>query len=168
MIAEELVSFAGNRSDSNRLLEASSAEGEDLLVSPVEPIRSFSARIGQRQQSHVAGSPDAAGGYGSLDLIAERVSIRLRGTRSNRFGLGARIRLTGRGHDQIREINGGNGYSGQSAKRAHFGLGSSRKVDSVEVRWPSGIIDTIKVSVNKHYVVEEGNGIATESEEPRR
>ena len=94
------------------------------------------------------------------------VSIALRGTRSNRFGICARIRLTASGNEQIREINGGNGYSGQSAKRAHFGLGSSRKVDSVEVRWPSGIIDVIKGTVNKRYVVEEGNGLAKESEIP--
>lgn len=94
------------------------------------------------------------------------VSITLRGIRSNRFGIGARVRLIADGNEQIREINGGNGYSGQSAKRAHFGLGSSRKVDSVEVRWPSGITDRIKVSVNKRYVVEEGNGLARESEAP--
>jgi len=99
--------------------------------------------------------------YRNVSTAGNWLSIRLRGTRSNRFGVGARVHLIAGGHEQIREINGGNGYSGQSAKQAHFGLGTSRKVDAVEIRWPSGIIDRIKVSINNHYVVEEGIGLVS-------
>jgi enediyne biosynthesis protein E4 len=42
------------------------------------------------------------------------------------------------GESWIREVNGGNGYSGQSSKRLHFGLGRLDRLDQVEVRWPSG------------------------------
>ena len=89
------------------------------------------------------------------------VSIALRGTQSNHFGIGARITLRVAGQEQIREIDGGNGYSGQSAKRAHFGLGSARKIDSVKIRWPSGRTNTVAVAINQRYLVEEGSGLIT-------
>ena len=56
--------------------------------------------------------------------------------------------------------------SSQSAKRAHFGLGTAKRVDSVEVHWPSGIIDNIKVSINRRYVVEERKGLIPDKGHP--
>ena len=78
------------------------------------------------------------------------VQFLLTGTKSNRDAIGARITLTAGGLKQIQEINGGNGYAGQSTKRAHFGIGKAAAVDSVEIHWPSGIVQKVSgVQVNK-------------------
>ena len=73
---------------------------------------------------------EPAGNWIQLDLV---------GTESNRDAIGARLTLkTASGKTLIREVNGGNGYAGQSTRRVHFGLGPD-KIDSLEIRWPSGI-----------------------------
>jgi len=70
------------------------------------------------------------------------VQLQLTGTgRSNRDAIGARIKLSAGGVTQIKEIDGGNGYAGQSSKRAHFGIGKAAKVDSIEIRWPDGTVE---------------------------
>ena len=80
--------------------------------------------------------------------------------KSNRDAIGARITLSAGGLKQIQEINGGNGYAGQSMKRAHFGIGKATKVDSVEIRWPSGLVQKVDgVAVNKINKVTEGKGL---------
>ncbi|HEV3058242.1 MAG TPA: CRTAC1 family protein [Vicinamibacterales bacterium] len=61
------------------------------------------------------------------------------GTRSNRAAVGAQLRATVGGRTYLRFIDGGNGFAGQSTTRVHFGLGSSTAIDSLEVRWPSGL-----------------------------
>src|SRR5205823_10183402 len=71
------------------------------------------------------------------------LEFRLIGTKSNRDAIGARIRITAGGLTQIREIDGGNGYAGQSMKRAHFGIGKATKVESVEIVWPNGSLEKI-------------------------
>ena len=88
------------------------------------------------------------------------IQFRLQGTKSNRDAIGARITVTAGGLKQIREIDGGNGYAGQSMKRAHFGIGSANKIDAVEVRWPSGKVEKLTPpQVNKIAKVLEGKGI---------
>jgi len=66
------------------------------------------------------------------------IEVELVGTVSNRDAIGARLTLTAGGRKQIREIDGGNGFSAQSSRVVHFGLGASEQVDQLEVRWPSG------------------------------
>lgn len=56
----------------------------------------------------------------------------------NRDGLGTRVTLQVGGKLLVREREGGNGFSGQSDPRLHFGLGSAESIDLVEVRWPDG------------------------------
>ena len=100
------------------------------------------------------------------------VKIRLVGTKSNKTGIGARIRVTaqtGTGFvagkavpalTQIEDVKSCNGYYSASDLRIHFGLGEAKKVDAVEIRWPSGAVDTLKdVAVNRLYVIEEGGEI---------
>ena len=88
------------------------------------------------------------------------VQFKLTGTKSNRDAIGARIKLTAGGLSQIREIDGGNGYAGQSSKRAHIGIGEAKKIDSVEIRWPSGLVEKINgVAMNKINRVTEGKGL---------
>ena len=72
------------------------------------------------------------------------VEFKLTGTRSNRFAIGARVKVVTGLTTQIREINCGNGYQSQSTLRLHFGLGAARQIDLVEVRWPNGAVETFK------------------------
>jgi uncharacterized membrane protein YraQ (UPF0718 family) len=69
--------------------------------------------------------------------------VELKGTVSNRSGIGARIEVVAAGATQIREVLSGSSYMGQNMLPAHFGLGKSAQVKSVTVRWPSGAVQTI-------------------------
>jgi hypothetical protein len=82
--------------------------------------------------------------------------VRTIGTESNRDGIGARIRVTAGGVTQLRDIRSSSGYLSQSDPRAHFGLGSAKTVDQLEVRWPSGRVSTIQnVKANQILTVTE-------------
>jgi len=94
------------------------------------------------------------------------IKIRTIGTKSNRSGIGARLICTvhmpgeTKPHQQIDEVRSGGGYFSQNDLRVHFGLGKAEKVDVLEVRWPSGQIDTVKdVKANQLVYVKEGEGI---------
>ncbi|MBS1856999.1 MAG: CRTAC1 family protein [Acidobacteria bacterium] len=92
--------------------------------------------------------------------VGNWVEFRLTGTKSNRDAVGARIRITAGGLTQIREIDGGNGYAGQSMRRAHFGIGKAEQIDSVEISWPSGRKEKIaKTTINAINRIVEGQGI---------
>ena len=68
------------------------------------------------------------------------VLLKLVGTKSNRMGLGAQIRLTtADGRMRYNEATTSTGYAASSDPRVHFGLGSSRMIKEIEIRWPSGI-----------------------------
>jgi hypothetical protein len=84
------------------------------------------------------------------------VELKLVGTKSNRDAIGARVTLKAGSTRLIREVNGGNGYSSQSMKRLHFGLGNARKIDSLEIRWPGGLIQKADVPINKLSRIVEG------------
>ncbi|MGB2605868.1 MAG: ASPIC/UnbV domain-containing protein [Terracidiphilus sp.] len=61
---------------------------------------------------------------------------------------------------QTDQIRSGGSYLSQNDLRTHFGLGAATKIDSIEIRWPSGTIDVIKhLEVDKFYSVLEGKGI---------
>jgi hypothetical protein len=63
-------------------------------------------------------------------------------------------------HQQIDEVRSGGGYLSQSDLRVHFGLGKAEKVGLLEIRWPSGQVDTLKdVPADQVIYVEEGKGI---------
>jgi enediyne biosynthesis protein E4 len=67
------------------------------------------------------------------------ILIKLVGTRSNRMGIGARIRITTEdGRMLYNQATTSTGYAASSDPRVHFGLGSSRTMKEVEIRWPSG------------------------------
>ena len=65
------------------------------------------------------------------------------GTVSNRDGIGARVTVVADGRTQIREIAAGSSNKSQSMLPAHFGLGRAAKVDTLQIRWPSGIVQTL-------------------------
>ncbi|MGH9580213.1 MAG: CRTAC1 family protein, partial [Terriglobales bacterium] len=86
--------------------------------------------------------------------------IRLRGTRSNRNGLGAVVFVRSGDAKQEQVLRSGSSYLSQSELVLTFGLGGRSQADQVEVRWPSGQIDWIKtVAAVQTVTVEEGKGI---------
>jgi len=94
------------------------------------------------------------------------IKVRTIGTKSNRSGIGARLKCVthapdeARPHQQIDEVRSGGGYFSQNDLRVHFGLGKSGKVDLLEIRWPSGQVDTLKdITPNQVIYVKEGLGI---------
>ena len=72
------------------------------------------------------------------------IILALKGTRSNRSAIGARVRVTAGGVTQIDEVRSGGSYLSQSDLRLHFGLGSARRVESIEIDWPSGTRQVLK------------------------
>jgi len=67
------------------------------------------------------------------------LEIKLIGSKSNRDAVGARITVRSGDLSQLREVHAGSGYLSGSSLVQHFGLGDRTRVDSVEIRWPSGI-----------------------------
>jgi enediyne biosynthesis protein E4 len=74
------------------------------------------------------------------------LQVRLQGVRSNRDGIGARVRLVTPGHPELtqtRWIRAGSGYCSSSEPRAFFGLGTATEVEQVGIRWPDGKVQTL-------------------------
>jgi enediyne biosynthesis protein E4 len=86
------------------------------------------------------------------------VSIALQGTTSNRDGVGARVTVEAGGSRQVAQRLGGGSFLSASESRLHFGLGSASRIDRIEVRWPSGRVDTFQnLDADKRYCVREGD-----------
>jgi hypothetical protein len=89
-----------------------------------------------------------------------RVEFRLMGTRSNRAAIGARVTVRAGKLVQFSEVRGGASYLSQNDLRLHFGLGKAAVADSVEVLWPSGVVERFAdVAADRIYVFVEGKGI---------
>ena len=88
------------------------------------------------------------------------VSFDLAGSKSNRMAIGARIKVVAGGMAQTDEVHSGGSYLSQNDTRLHFGLGSAKKIDHVEIRWPSGAVETLDgLDANQFYSVLEGSGV---------
>jgi len=101
--------------------------------------------------------------------------VRTIGTRSNRSGIGARLRCVTqppgetKPHSQIDEVRSGGGYFAQNDLRIHFGLGKADKVQLLEIRWPSGQLDALKdLKPNQLIYAKEGEGIVRTMQFPAR
>jgi hypothetical protein len=88
------------------------------------------------------------------------ITFELAGTKSNRMAIGARLKLVAGGMTQTEEIHSGGSYLSQNDMRVHFGIGAATKIESLEIRWPSGKIDAVKdLDADKFYSVLEGSGV---------
>ena len=67
------------------------------------------------------------------------VILKLIGTKSNRDGLGTKVKITTAQGVQFNVATTAVGYNSSSDKRVHFGLGSITMIDKIELAWPSGI-----------------------------
>ena len=88
------------------------------------------------------------------------VLLQLRGTTSNRMGIGAQIKLTTPdGVQQFNEVTTSVGYASSSDSRVHFGLGASKIAVQIDIAWPSGIRQTLhNVQGDRVVLIEEPDG----------
>jgi hypothetical protein len=86
--------------------------------------------------------------------------VKLLGTKSNRDGIGAVVRVTSGSAKQWQMLRSGSSYLSQSELVLTFGLGGAAKADAVEVQWPSGQVDALSsVAGDQTVTVEEGKGV---------
>jgi hypothetical protein len=85
------------------------------------------------------------------------IQFQLTGTKSNRMGIGAELKLTGDdGRVQYNEATTSTGYAASSDPRVHFGLGTSKRVREVEIKWPSGARQVLRdLAADRVVAVEE-------------
>ena len=87
------------------------------------------------------------------------------GVKSNRDGVGARVKVVSGDLVQKDEVRSGDSYISQSDLRLHFGLEKRKKMDLIEIRWPSGAVDKVTdAKVNSIITVKEGKGVVEQKE----
>jgi enediyne biosynthesis protein E4 len=88
------------------------------------------------------------------------LTVQLIGTKSNRDGIGASLKLSSQGFVHIEQAKGGMSYMSASDPRIHFGLGKRTTIDSLEITWPSGQVDRLtNLSIDQIIAVKEGTGV---------
>jgi hypothetical protein len=84
------------------------------------------------------------------------LTVKLKGKKSNRDGIGARLELLSAGRKQIAERVAGSSYLSQDDGRVHFGLGATNKAEELTIRWPSGEEQILEnVAADRVLTVEE-------------
>jgi hypothetical protein len=84
------------------------------------------------------------------------IGIRAIGTQSNRSAIGTRVKITVGNHTQMKEVTGGSSYASANDLRLLFGIGGARVVDEIEIRWPTGRIQTKRqVKANQYMMIVE-------------
>src|SRR5437870_817768 len=87
------------------------------------------------------------------------VAIRTVGTKSNRDGIGARIAVKAGARTLVDEVRSGSSYISNNDMRVHFGLGPATKIELLEIRWPSGLVERFdNLTVDAIHTLKEGSG----------
>jgi hypothetical protein len=93
------------------------------------------------------------------------VLIKTVGVKSNRDGIGGRVKVVTGDLTQVDEVRSGGSYLSQNDLRLHFGIARRTKIDLIEVRWPSGVVDKITdLSANKTFTIKEGKGVVEQKD----
>jgi hypothetical protein len=96
-------------------------------------------------------------------------TLKLVGLRSNRDAIGARITLKAGKRTWVDEVRSGSSYNSNSDMRVHFGLGTLAKIDSVQVRWPSGLLERFdSVRLDTINTLKEGAGVTDDPGSTRK
>ncbi|MGQ9574585.1 MAG: CRTAC1 family protein [Thermoguttaceae bacterium] len=86
------------------------------------------------------------------------IQLRLRGVKTNRDGVGARVKVVAGELVQIDEVHSGRGYQSHFGSRLSFGLGKRAKVDRIEIRWLGGGVDILEdLSADRLYTLTEAD-----------
>jgi hypothetical protein len=115
---------------------------------------------------------------GALDLVVENltgspqvlssrpnpshhwINVELEGAPRNRLALNARVRVTANGLTQLGEVRSGGSYLSQNDLRLHFGLGTAKDIDTLEVLWPGGTTQVFHgVAADHFYKLKQGGGL---------
>jgi len=87
------------------------------------------------------------------------IAFRTVGSKSNRDGIGAKIMVKAGARTLVDEVRSGSSYVSNSDMRVHFGLGSATKIEWVQVRWPSGLVERFEsLPVDAIDTLKEGSG----------
>ncbi len=85
-----------------------------------------------------------------------RITVSLKGTKSNRYGVGSKLTLITGDHLQVKELALFRGYMSTDEPILHFGLGDYETIDRMEILWPSGDRQVFEgLEANRHYVISE-------------
>ncbi|MHC4285335.1 MAG: ASPIC/UnbV domain-containing protein, partial [Planctomycetota bacterium] len=86
------------------------------------------------------------------------INIQLRGTKTNRDGVGSHVKVITGDLSQLAEVVSGRGYQSHYGMRLHFGLGKYKTIDRIEVHWLGGRIDVHEnIAVNQFVIIKEGS-----------
>jgi hypothetical protein len=84
------------------------------------------------------------------------LGVKLVGTKSNRDGVGAMVTISAGGSQRSRALIGGTSYCSASDRRLLFGVGNNEKIDTLTVRWPSGLVTNLKdVAIDRYLTIRE-------------
>ena len=98
--------------------------------------------------------------YRNTGPVGHFISLQLDGVKSNRAALGAELTLYQDGLKTYTEVRSGGSFISQNDLRIHFGLGGDTQAERIVIRWPSGIVDTLRdLPADRFYVVREGQGV---------
>ena len=96
------------------------------------------------------------------------IEIKTVGNTSNRDGIGARLTLKVGKRVLVDEVRCGSSYDSNSDMRVHFGLGAATKIDDLQIRWPSGLVERFaNLSVDSIHTLREGTGLKLPDPAPR-
>jgi enediyne biosynthesis protein E4 len=88
------------------------------------------------------------------------IGIKTVGTKSNRDGIGARVTVKAGARVLVDEVRSGSSYDSNNDMRVHFGLGAATKIDSLQIRWPSGLTERFEnIAVDTVHTLKEGSGV---------
>jgi hypothetical protein len=104
---------------------------------------------------HVSGGPVLL--YENKMPRKHYLTVSLRGTKSNKRGIGARLVAKANGQQIVRELYANNSFMGQAPPQVHFGLAEATKLDELSVLWPSGETQLFtNITADRHIVITEG------------
>ena len=84
------------------------------------------------------------------------LTLKLVGTKSNRSAIGARVLLRAGSRSQAQEVTSQSSYYSHNDERLHFGLGTDKKADVIEIRWPNGQTETLRdIVANQIVTIKE-------------
>ena len=100
--------------------------------------------------------------FRNVDGKNHSIRFKLVGTKSNRDGIGAVVKVTAGGETQQQMLRSGSTYLSQNELIVTAGLGQNHKADSVEIQWPSGTVDRLtNIAADQYVVVQEGKAIVS-------